>query len=195
MRIAFTFCAVMAMAGGSALAQPGGPGGPGGGRSFQMPNPIFDALDADKDGVISAAEMQNAAAALKPLDKDGDGKISREEVRPQFPSRGDGGGPGGPGGGPGGGFSVEGVIARTMEADTNKDGKLSKDELTALGERGTRILDTADANKDGAVDSDELKKYAEGIMERFRGSGRREGGRPSGNRPQRPQSDGDNDRI
>jgi hypothetical protein len=82
---------------------PGGPGGqrggPGGGQRFTPP--IIAALDANGDGVIDEKEIANASAALKKLDKDGDGKLSREEymgVRP-----GGFGGPGGPGGqgGPG----------------------------------------------------------------------------------------------
>lgn len=64
----------------------GGPGGPGGG----MRNPIFAALDANSDGEIDATELNNATAALKKLDKNGDGKLTREELRPA-------GGPGGRG--------------------------------------------------------------------------------------------------
>ena len=33
-------------------------------------------------GILSAEEIANASASLKKLDKDGDGKISREEMRP-----------------------------------------------------------------------------------------------------------------
>ena len=59
------------------------------------PSPIIEALDANKDGEIDANEINNAAAALKKLDKNGDGKLTMEEVRPR------GGRPGGPGGGDG----------------------------------------------------------------------------------------------
>jgi hypothetical protein len=59
--------------------------------------PVLAALDADKNGEISAEEIDNAAAALKKLDKNGDGKLTEEELRPNFP-----GGRGGPGGRPGG---------------------------------------------------------------------------------------------
>jgi len=83
---------------------PGGPGGergpgggPGGGGQRFMP-PIMTALDANGDGVIDEKEIENATAALKKLDKNGDGKLSREEYMGMRP-----GGPGGPGGqgGPG----------------------------------------------------------------------------------------------
>ena len=72
--------------------------------------PLMAALDADKDGELSAAEIKNVAKALKKLDKDGNGKLSREELRPQF--RGPGGpSAGGPGrGGPGAGSFAERIM-------------------------------------------------------------------------------------
>lgn len=77
-----------------ALAQdnppPRGRGGPGGNRPRP---PLMAALDANKDGEISAEEIANAATALKALDKNGDGKLSRDEIRPARGPRG--GGPGG----------------------------------------------------------------------------------------------------
>jgi hypothetical protein len=51
------------------------------------------ALDADKNGELSAEEVANAATALKALDKNGDGLLSRDELRPpefRGPRRGDG---------------------------------------------------------------------------------------------------------
>ncbi|MEA3211978.1 MAG: hypothetical protein QOE70_5035 [Chthoniobacter sp.] len=71
-------------------APAGGPGGPGGPGGRPIP-PIIAALDTNKDGVIDATELANATASLKALDKDGDGKLSPEELRPAR-------GPGGPGG-------------------------------------------------------------------------------------------------
>lgn len=52
-----------------------GPRPPGAGGG-----PIFRALDADRDGKLSADEIAGAENALKSLDKDGDGEITREEV-------------------------------------------------------------------------------------------------------------------
>lgn len=72
---------------------PGGEGrGPGGPNGFDL---AFNALDTDHDGVISAAEINNAAASLKTLDKNGDGQITEDEVTPEFGGRGFGRGPGG----------------------------------------------------------------------------------------------------
>src|SRR5206468_4805292 len=85
-------------------------GGPGtGGRAFTPPNPLFDALDTNHDGVIDENEMKNAYEALKKLDKNGDGKNTRDEVAPTGFGQGFGGGrPGGGafGGGFGRGFSA-----------------------------------------------------------------------------------------
>ncbi|MEZ6054984.1 MAG: hypothetical protein R3C02_27025, partial [Planctomycetaceae bacterium] len=79
-----------------------GPRGPEDGpprRGFRPPpNPFMTALDTDKDGEISAEELENAVAALKTLDGNSDGKLSHDEVRPKPGDRG----PGGPFGGAGG---------------------------------------------------------------------------------------------
>lgn len=186
---------------------PGGPGGPGGG--FRPPaHPITQALDADKDGIISSKEIANAVAALKTLDKNKDGRLTDDEIRPPRPGGfgPPGGGPGGqggrggdgpPGGGrPGegnagrggqggqGGGGVEGFLARF---DKNKDGKLQKSEMPGrLGELAPQV----DANKDGELDKAELEK----LMERFRSRrGEGGGGRPGGEGG-RPPRDGEGGR-
>lgn len=79
--------------------QPGGPGGPGGpgeaggplGGPGAMggqrpPMPIIEALDLNRDGIISAAEMAKAGESLKKLDKNRDGKLSSDEFLPQRPA-------------------------------------------------------------------------------------------------------------
>jgi hypothetical protein len=80
------------------LAQHPGSGPQAGGQEGgppRQPPPLISALDANHDGVIDAAEIANAPAALRTLDKNGDGKLTRDEIHPQ------GGGPrGGEGGGP-----------------------------------------------------------------------------------------------
>jgi Ca2+-binding EF-hand superfamily protein len=168
-----------------------GPGGRDFGRGFTPPNPLFDVIDADRDGTITPQELEKAVAALKTLDRNGDGSISREEARPQFGR----GGFGGPGGGTGGQFTPEGFVASMLERDTNKDGKLNAEEL---GERGARMLETSDTNGDKQIDADELKAAAARMVEQFRNRSRDGGGRPEsdeGTRPQRPQSERESDRI
>jgi hypothetical protein len=63
----------------------------------RMPvHPLVAALDANKDGTLDEQEIANAAVALKTLDKNGDGKLTPDELRPPFPPGGERG-PGGPG--------------------------------------------------------------------------------------------------
>lgn len=57
----------------------------GGGPRGPMVPPLVGALDANKDGVIDADEIKNAAEALKKLDKNNDGKLTPEELRPARP--------------------------------------------------------------------------------------------------------------
>lgn len=79
-------------------APQGGPGGPQGGPDGKRPMPpIIAALDTNNDGVIDADEIAKSAESLKTLDKNGDGKLTEDELHPPRPE-----GQGGPGGGPGG---------------------------------------------------------------------------------------------
>ena len=54
---------------------------------FAPRSPLFEALDANHDGVISADEIANAPAALKTLEKNGSDQIKREDLRPLPPPR------------------------------------------------------------------------------------------------------------
>ena len=59
-------------------------GGPaaGGGRfgGGESTNKLFAAIDADGDGVITKAEMEDAILAFARLDEDKDGKLTKEEA-------------------------------------------------------------------------------------------------------------------
>ena len=48
---------------------------------------VVAALDANHDGVIDSAEINNAGAALKSLDKNADGKLTGAELRRPRPTR------------------------------------------------------------------------------------------------------------
>jgi Ca2+-binding EF-hand superfamily protein len=79
----------------AAQAPPADPGGREGGReggrgemNFIRMDPILAAVDANGDGVISAEELRNAPAAIRKLDRHGDGQIRREEVMPAAGRRG-----------------------------------------------------------------------------------------------------------
>ncbi len=64
--------------------------GPGLQGHHPWPSPLMQALDANHDGVIDAEEISNAPAALKTLDKNGDGQLTPDELRPPRPPLKDG---------------------------------------------------------------------------------------------------------
>ena len=139
--------------------QPGGP--PPGPRDGEPPlgDIVYRAIDADSDGTLSADELSKAADALKKLDKDGDGKVTRRELLPPR----EGGGPEGsdrP--------APEQLIRRLMAGDKNNDGKLSREELP---ERLQRSFDRLDANSDGSASAEELKSGLERLREGGGGRG------------------------
>ena len=153
---------------------------PGGfGRGGPMRSPAFQALDTDHDGVISAAELEKAATSLKSLDKNGDGKLTEDEVRPQMEGRG---GRGGRGDEPGeiAAPTTDDMVKTLMAFDKNGDGQLTRDELP---ERMQGLFDRADADKNGVLTADEIRKSAQAAAapaSRGRTEGRGEGLRPEG---------------
>lgn len=168
--------------------QPGRPGEPG---RPGMPMPggdgLIRALDTDRNGELSADEIAAASDVLKKLDKNGDGKVTREEFGPPMMAGGPGQ-PGRPGGAPGG-FQPdpERMLAYFKQMDKDGDGKLSKDEAP---ERMRENFDRIDANGDGKLDDVELKQMA-GRMAGGAGAGRRPEGdrRPDGDRKPENRAD------
>jgi Ca2+-binding EF-hand superfamily protein len=181
----YTVCAIVAtllLGATVSYTQDGPPGarrGGGGPRDMMRMLPVMTALDADGDGALSAEEINNASAALRKLDKNGDGKLTEGELRPNFPQ----GGPGGRGpGGPGGGVNTDEMIKQLLEFDKNGDGQLQKSEVP---ERMSGLFERGDTNKDGVLSKEELRKLAEAQSGGARGDDHdehREGER----RPQRP---------
>ena len=84
---------------GTEASPQGKPGGPpeGAGQPKKPRPPIIAVLDANGDGVIDAKEIAGAPAALKKLDKNGDGRLSPDEYRPPRPDDGATVSPGKPG--------------------------------------------------------------------------------------------------
>ena len=155
----------------------GARGGPGG---FMRMSPIFQALDTDEDGELSKSEIKNAAKSLRKLDKNKDGQLTADEVRPNFPQ----GGPGGPGGDrPPQGNDPEEMVKNLMAFDKNGDGKLSKDELP---ERMQGMLARGDSDKDGFLTPDEIRVMAKAQQGPDGGMGRGAGGPGGGMRRMDP---------
>ena len=169
--------------GQNGIGRPGamGEGRPGGGgispqamALFFRNLPVMKTLDVDEDGQLSTAEIENASKSLIKLDKNGDGILSAEEMRPdptQMPMFAPGGQPNNP--------PNPELMMRMFEGrDRNKDGKLTDDEIPPqMLER----LSNIDQNNDGQIDRSEIEQ----AMRRL------EGMRP-GNRPDRPGTGGQN---
>lgn len=149
--------------------QPGGRGfgGERGEGVMARRDAITVALDANNDGVIDEKEIADAPAALKKLDRNADGKLTQDELRPALPM------PGQMGPGLGQGSSEE-TVTRMMQYDKDSDGKLSKEELP---ERMQSMLERGDANKDGFLTKDELRALSatQGTAAPNRGRGERRG--------------------
>ena len=157
--------------------------GPGGGMSFIRMSPILNGLDVDQDGIVSPSEISGAPAQLRKLDKNGDGKLTRDEAGLQMGRGGGFGGRGGDGGGRGGGRGEEEAPAPAPSAaeltetlmmfDANKNGKLEKSEVP---ERMQGMFDRGDTNHDGILTRDEIAKLAEANRQQAGGGGRGPGG-------------------
>lgn len=63
---------------GKGKGRPPEPARGGGGQP--RPDPLAEALDVNRDGVIDTEELAGAEKLLRKLDRDGDGKLSREEA-------------------------------------------------------------------------------------------------------------------
>lgn len=123
---------------------------PAGGRPM---SPVQSALDTNRDGIISADEIAQSSTVLRKLDKNGDGKLAEDEVRPNFDranfDRERREGPASNGN--------EEIVNNLMAFDVNKDGKLAKKEVP---ERMQGIFARADADHDGFLTRDELTNMA-----------------------------------
>jgi hypothetical protein len=193
-----------------AVAQQDGPpdgmppqGGPGMGMGMhRMPPPIIAALDTNRDGIIDADEIANAAAALKALDRNGTGKLTLMDLMGPPPHRMGGGMGPGPDGGqggmpPGGMNGTNGMAGHPMgrgmrhvppvfaALDTNHDGVIDANEIA----NAPAALKTLDKNGTGQLTIEELmgpRPHGMGMGGGMRGPGPDGGQGPDGPPPGGP---------
>ena len=145
---------------------------------------MFDRMDANKDGKLDPADREaHRAAAFDRIDANKDGQISRAEFSAMEPGMGghdgdDGRGMGhhGMGGRHMGGHGMGGGMMMQM-ADSNRDGAVTKAEMTAAA--ATRF-DSADSNRDGSLSPEERQAARGAMHERMRSMA------PSGEAPAAP---------
>lgn len=132
----------------------GGPRGHEPGRGHRPMMLIIAALDTNHDGVISAEEIANAPAALKTLDKNGDGQLTKDELMPPHPQHDGQDGP------PPADAQSDSSQTRPQRPlppiiaalDTNGDGVISADEIA----NASAALKQLDVNGDGQLTMDEI---------------------------------------
>jgi Ca2+-binding EF-hand superfamily protein len=137
-----------------------GKGAPGKGA----PGEMFKRADKNGDGKLTKDEVpEQAWARLSRLDKDGDDAVSQEEAKA-------GGPPGGPKGkGKGGEF--------LKRADKNGDGAISKDEVP---EQAWERLGKMDKNNDGSVSKEEMEAAFAAMRGQGKGPQKGKGGPQQG---------------
>lgn len=172
----------------------------GGGRPPR--DPIREALDANHDHQLDADEIRNASAALLTLDRNGDGIVGRDDIRPPLPpggQQGEGrgvdrgppqerGGPGGPDGsfGPGGGGPRPQGGRGGPRAGAGAAGSGGPRGGGPSPERFVDRMMAFDADGDGKLGREELLQFAEQMRRPRGGPGAPPGPGPDGERPEPP---------
>lgn len=166
---------------------PGGPNGgnkpQGQGEPHRMPvPPVLNAIDGNHDGTIDTTELNNASAALRALDKNGDGQLSPEELRPEMPRPGS---PGKPGNGQG-----PGPNAPQGQHPQRPGGPQQGGNQGNFRPPPFPILSAIDGNQDHSISADEIANAPAALLKLDKnGDGQltREELLPERPRPQQPQ--------
>ena len=116
------------------------PNGPRTGKHHPPPLPIVTALDTNHDGMIDSNEIANASAALKTLDKNGDGQLTPDEYLPALPANAPKDAPRPP------------LPAIVKALDVNGDGVIDANEIA----NAPAALKALDKNGDGKLTPDEF---------------------------------------
>ena len=125
-----------------------------------LPGPAFDfaAIDADKNGQITTAEMDAfKAVRVAELDSDKDGFVSAEEMAADMIARMT--------------YRIETMARhRLVDQDKDGDGKVSLAEM-AEGSGEGRMFARADANGDGALSAEEVATVRAHMEDRMKDRG------------------------
>jgi Ca2+-binding EF-hand superfamily protein len=110
---------------------------------------MFDRWDTNSDGVVTRAEVEQAASQhagkmFDTLDANGDGTLTKEEAAKAHESKRT--------------AMREKAEERFKAADKNGDGSVSKDEAAAEMPQIAQRFDQLDANKDGSLTAEELRQ-------------------------------------
>ncbi|MEW6307306.1 MAG: EF-hand domain-containing protein [Verrucomicrobiota bacterium] len=146
------------------------------------------ALDVNNDGAIDESELAGAVTALKTLDRNKDGRLSADEIRPLGAPPGGGRGPGGPGGfqggpggpggfggqggpggpggfGPGGAGGPGGFGQGGPGGPGGPQGGARGPGVGSAGDFATRLMQN-DKNGDGKVTMDEVPEQMRPVLQR-----------------------------
>jgi Ca2+-binding EF-hand superfamily protein len=130
-----TFGAIMLFAAGSAQAQTSQSTDNQSQQRRQGPREMHQRLDTDGDGKISREEWSRRPEGFARMDKNGDGFLTPDEMRP-------------------GRFQRQGAGRRGPRMmDQNGDGQIARDEWKGPAE----VFDRLDANRDGSITREEFK--------------------------------------
>ncbi len=136
----------------------------------RAPVGLLGVIDRNGNGTIEADEIDMAVVSLRKLDRNKDGKVTRDEIgRTDSGSRTD----------PGSSRRFRGRLPSLSSMDKDGDGKINKEEAP---ERMRENFERTDTNGDGFIDSKEF----DAVLQRIRGSqrpGQRPSRRPGGQEP------------
>lgn len=126
----------------------------------------FQQADADASGAIERSEFKGSDEMFATLDKNGDGRLTGDELREGGRKRA-------------GADGKRGHKGGFEKIDANGDGSITIDEArAAFPERAERFIAAADADKDGTVSKEEAAK----LKDAHGGKKRAEQGKPRGDR-------------
>jgi Ca2+-binding EF-hand superfamily protein len=113
------------------------------------PGKIFDAADANGDGIITREEFLAARErAFVRLDRNGDGYIDKDDLPSRLVGRGN---------------AQQRLTQLVTQLDKDGDGRLSKAEFT---EGPTPLFDRADTDHNGELSRDEVAAFKQKLLER-----------------------------